>query len=166
MTEPRPLRDYLEIRTATPSNFSRDGSKLLVQSNLPGTAQLYLMDTSGGELRQLTDFDEPVGGAYLPTRDELVLATDAGGNERTQPWLMTDDGSNLRPLVQDPEHIHRLGGVTRDGALLAYASNARNGTDFDVYVIGLDGSEPRRVFDRGGWCKAVGFSPDGRWLAV
>src|SRR2546423_1222960 len=63
--EHRPLRDYLEIRTAAPANFSADGSKVLVQTNLPGTAQLYVLPSSGGELRQITDFDEPVGGAYL-----------------------------------------------------------------------------------------------------
>ncbi|MBV8985657.1 MAG: S9 family peptidase, partial [Acidimicrobiia bacterium] len=73
-----------------------------------------------------------------------------------------------RPLVHDPEHIHRVGGVTRDGSVLAYASNARNGTDFDVYVVPLasSGSDPRLVFDMGGWCQPAGFSPDGRWLAV
>ncbi|MBV8560821.1 MAG: PD40 domain-containing protein, partial [Acidimicrobiia bacterium] len=166
MSSHRPLRDYLEIRSAAPANFSPDGTKLLVQSNLPGTAQLYVVPTAGGELRRVTDFDEPVGGAYLPTTNELVLATDAGGNERTQLWLMADDGSDLRPFVHDPDHIHRLGGATRDGRLLAFASNARNGTDFDVYVVGLDGGTPRRVFEMGGWCQAGGFSPDGRWLAV
>ncbi|MBV8386450.1 MAG: S9 family peptidase [Acidimicrobiia bacterium] len=168
MPKYRPLRDYLEIRTAAPANFSRDGSKVLVQSNLSGTAQLYVIASSGGDLHQITEFDEPVGGAYLPTRDEVVLSMDAGGNERTQLSVMADDGSNLRPLVHDPEHIHRVGGVTRDGSVLAYASNARNGTDFDVYVVPLasSGSDPRLVFDMGGWCQPAGFSPDGRWLAV
>jgi dipeptidyl aminopeptidase/acylaminoacyl peptidase len=168
MPEHRPLREYLEIRTAAPANFSSDGSKVLVQSNLTGTAQLYVTGAGGGDLRQITDFDEPVGGAYLPTRDELVLSMDAGGNERTQLSLMADDGSNLRPLVQDLDHIHRVGGVTRDGSLLAYAANSRNGTDFDVYVVPLEANdgEPRLVFDMGGWCQPVGFSPDGRWLAV
>ena len=168
MAERRPLRDYLEIRTAAPANFSPDGSKVLVQSNLTGTAQLYVAPSEGGELRQVTDFEEPVGGAYLPTSDELVLAMDAGGNERTQLYLMADDGSGLRPLVHDADHIHRVGGVTRDGTLLAYASNARNGTDFDVYVLALDSDSaaPRLLFDMGGWCQPAGFSPDGRWLAV
>src|SRR5437588_8386414 len=101
MGERRPLSDYLEIRTAAPSNFSPDGSKVLVQSNLPGTAQLYVMRSPGEGLRQVTDFDEPVAGAYLPTVDELVITSDVGGNERTQISLMADDGSRFRPLVHD-----------------------------------------------------------------
>ena len=31
------IRDYLEIRTAAPANFSPDGRKLLISSDLPGT---------------------------------------------------------------------------------------------------------------------------------
>ena len=163
------LRDYLEIRTALPANFSPDGSKVLVLSNLPGTFQLYRVARGGGRLEQVRHFDEPVSGAYLPTTDEIVVSVDAGGNERHQLYLLRDDGSRLRTLIEVPEAIHRVGGATRDGAMLAYASNGRNGVDFDVYVLPLDGSGPadaRCVLEMGGWCQPSGFSPDGRWLAV
>jgi dipeptidyl aminopeptidase/acylaminoacyl peptidase len=162
------LRNYLEMRAAAPANFSPDGSSVLVQSNLTGTMQLYRVPTGGGDLVPLTDFDEPVGGAYLPTGSDIVVSRDEGGNERHQLWLMADEpGADLRPLVNDPEHIHRVGGARRDGSLLSYSSNARNGVDFDVYVIEpAPGAEPRMVFDMGGWCAAGGFSPDGEWLAV
>jgi dipeptidyl aminopeptidase/acylaminoacyl peptidase len=160
------IREYLEVRTATPSNFSPDGETVLIQSNLPGTSQLYTVPRAGGVLRQITDFDEPVAGVYLPTSDEIVLSMSAEGNERTQLFLVADDGSGLHPLVRDPDHIHRVGGVTRDGELLAYASNARNDVDFDVYVMPLAGGAARTVFDRGGLAQPRGFSPDGRWLTV
>jgi dipeptidyl aminopeptidase/acylaminoacyl peptidase len=139
---------------------------MLISSNLGGTAQLYRIARGGGELVQLTSFDEPVGGAYLPTTDELLVVKDEGGNERTQIYRMRDDGTELRPVTNDPDHIHRPGGVTRDGRVLAYDSNRRNGVDFDVYVHDLATGEERMVFDMGGWCGAAGFSPDGRYLAV
>lgn len=160
------IRDYLEIRTARPSNFSPDGTKVLVQSNLTGTAQLFVVGREGGDMRQLTTFDDSVAGAYLPTSDEVVLAMSAGGSERQQLSVIADEGADLRPLVHDPESIHRLGGASRDGALIAYASNARNGVDFDVYVIPATGGVGRMVFAPGGWCQPAGFSPDGRYLAV
>src|SRR5205085_5758366 len=121
---------------------------------------------TGGDLHPVTDFDEPVGGAYLPTTDEIVMSSSTGGNERSQLSVIRDDGSGWRRLVDDPEHVHRLGGVRRDGSLLAYSSNARNDEDFDVYVLPLDGGDARPVFDGGGWCDGRGFSPDGKWLAV
>src|SRR2546423_2538183 len=107
------FEDYLEVRSATPSNFSPDGTKVLVQSNLSGTLQLYVAAVTGGELRAVTNFDEPVAGAYLPTSNDIVVSVSARGDERSQLSIIGDDGSRLRRLVHDPEHVHRLGGVRR-----------------------------------------------------
>ena len=160
------LKDFLEIRTATASGFSPDASKVLINSNLSGTMQLYTVPRAGGDLKAVTSFDEPVSGAYLPTSDEVLFLKDEGGNERMQIYRIRDDGTGLRALTSDPEHIHRLGGITRDGRTMAFTSNRRNGVDFDVYVHDLETGEERLVFDMGGWCDATGFSPDGRTLAV
>jgi dipeptidyl aminopeptidase/acylaminoacyl peptidase len=160
------LSSLFETVTTLPSNFSPDGTKVLVQSNRSGMAQLYVVARQGGETRQLTFFENPVAGAYLPVGDQVVLASSAGGNERSQLFVVHDDGTGLRPLVPDPEVIHRLGGASRDGSRLAFSSNARSGGDFDVYVLPLPGGEPRRLFDQGGFCHGRGFSPDGRRLAV
>jgi dipeptidyl aminopeptidase/acylaminoacyl peptidase len=175
------IRAYLEIRTAGASGFSPDGRRILVSSNLTGTSQLYRLDPdqlpaapiAPVELTQLTDLDEPVGGGYLPTEDRLLVATDAGGNERHQLYLMDDRASrplttadDLWALVVDPDHIHRPGGVSRDGRWLAYSTNRRNGTDFDVVVRDLTTAHETTAYAPGGWTGAAGFSPDGRILAI
>jgi Tol biopolymer transport system component len=62
--------------------------------------------------------------------------------------------------------VHRDVSLSRDGALLAYATNRDNGVDCAVYVRSLrDGSE-QRVFSRGGVCAPAGFSPRGGVLVV
>jgi len=161
------LRAYLEARAALPLGFSPDGETVLVSSNLPGTMQLYTVSRGGGELGALTAFAEPVTGEYLPTGNRILLAMDEGGNERVQLSLLDPERPfAAEPLVHDPEFIHRPGGVSRDGRLLAYACNRRNDTDFDVWVRNLESGEERCVLAPGGWCDAVGFSPDGRWLAA
>ena len=171
---------YLEIRTAAPAGFSPDGSRILVSSDVPGQSQLFRLDLADaaapvdpGDLPQITAFAEPVGGGYLPTEDRLLVAMDAGGNERHQLYLAPDEpaepltaADQLAPLVVDPEHIHRPGGVSRDGRWLAYATNRRNGTDFDVVVRDLHSGEEETVYAPGGWTGAGGFSPDGRFLTV
>lgn len=167
------VRPYLEIRTAGPSGFSPDGSRIVISSNLSGTSQLYRIPRDGGDLVPLTALDEPVGGSYLPTEDRLLIAADVGGNERYQLYVMGDDpaepitaAEQLDELVVDPDHIHRPGGVSRDGSQLAFASNRRDGVDFDVYVKALPDGEERSVFAPGGWCGGAGFRPDGGLLAV
>ena len=169
----------LELRQAYPLSWSRDGSWLLVASDLSGTRQLYRLPVGGGELEQLTSFAEPVDGQLLPD-DRLLLEIDEGGNERTQLYL---DGE---PLVVDPRYIHRSPHVSRDGALLAYATNRRNGLDFDIVVrrleSGVGSTEPprsaggglagagagdeERSFELGGLCSSGAISPDGRWVVA
>ena len=153
------LRTLLELRQAYPLSWSSDGSWLLVASDLSGTRQLYRLPLDGGGLEQLTNYAEPVSGQLLPD-DRLLLEIDEGGNERTQLHVLGEG-----PLVVDPRFIHGSPHVSRDGSLLAYATNRRNGVDFDVVVRRLEGSE-ERSFELGGWCAPGAFSPDGRWVVA
>jgi dipeptidyl aminopeptidase/acylaminoacyl peptidase len=159
------LRALLEMRQASPLSFSQDGEQLLVDSNVPGTRQLYLVSSRGGDLRPLTHFDEPVSGQLLPD-GRLLLEKDAGGNERTQLYLLdAEPGAEAEPLVVDPRFIHASPHVGREGTLLAYSTNRRNGTDFDIVARDLRGGE-EQTFELGGWCNVVAISPDGRWIAA
>ncbi len=187
------IRAYLQTRTASPCGFSPDSQTILVNSDVPGSAQLFGLDAvavrEGGvpveKLTQLTALPEPVGGGYLPVpvdgHDALLLGVDAGGNEKHQLYLLdlapaagtgaavpppVTSTDALTPLVVDPEHIHRAGGMTRDGVLLAYSTNRRTGSDFDVWVREMATGEEQLVHAPGGWTWAGGFSPDGRVLAV
>ncbi len=159
------LRELLELRVALPAGFSDDGESVLVLSNRTDTMQLYWIPRAGGELVQLTDFDEPVTGQVVPgAAGRILLSIDEGGNERGQLHLL-DPGGERRPFAVDPEAIHRSESISFDGRLVGYVSNRRNGVDFDVYVQPLAG-EARLLAELGGWCDTVGFSPDGHWLAV
>src|SRR3954469_15434677 len=153
------LRALLEMRQAVPLSFSPDGERLLVASNLPGTHQLYELPVRGGELRQLTDFAEPVVGQFLPD-GRVLVEMDEGGNERTQLYVLRDDGS-LEPLVVDPRFIHRTPRAA--GRTLAYATNRRNGVDFEVVARDLKTGE-ERTFDLDGNLSVEAVSPDGRFV--
>src|SRR5947207_3498508 len=155
------LRALLEMRQALPLSFSDDGGRLLVGSNIPGTQQLYELPVRGGELRQLTDFADPVSGQLLPD-GRVLLERDEGGNERTQLYLL---GDGLEPLVVDARFIHATPHVGRWGTLLAYATTRRNGSDFDIVGRDLVGGE-ERVFELGGDCGVESVSPDGRGIVV
>ena len=161
------LRDLLELRTAVPADLSEDGSTVLVNSDLGGTMQLYRQRIGDGDLVQLTDLPEPATGFFLPGSDRILLLMDEAGNELEQLYVLDGEpGAVPEPLVVEPGFFHRSPVATRDGRMLAYTSNRRNGADFDVYVRELDSGEERLVFAPGGWCHLTGFSPDGELLGV
>jgi dipeptidyl aminopeptidase/acylaminoacyl peptidase len=59
-----------------------------------------------------------------------------------------------------------LGGWAPDGESVVYASNARTGRWFDVYVRDLNSGEVRCVLQQDSTNYAGPFSPDGRWVVV
>ncbi|HET8528546.1 MAG TPA: LpqB family beta-propeller domain-containing protein [Gaiellaceae bacterium] len=147
------LRQLLEMRQAVPLSWSPDGSRLLVASNLPGTHQLYEWPS----LRQLTSYDEPVTGQFLPD-GRVLVEVDEGGNERTQLHVVGEGA-----LVADARFIHRSPHAR--GRLLAYATNRRNGVDFDVVARDLETGE-EQVFELEGNNGVAAVSPDGRSIVV
>jgi dipeptidyl aminopeptidase/acylaminoacyl peptidase len=147
------LRALLEMRQAVPLSWSPDGERLLVRSNIPGTHQLY--EWPG--MKQLTDEAEPVTGQFLPD-GRVLVEIDAGGNERTQLHILGEG-----PLVSDPRFIHRTPCAV--GRVLAYATNRRNGIDFDVVAHDLETGE-EQVFELDGNNSVAGVSRDARSIAA
>ena len=160
---PRTLRQLLELPSAWPLAISPDGGSILLASDRPGVRQLFRIAVQGGEVEQLTDLPEPADGKWLPDGRILVLI-DEGGNERTQLYLLGDDGA-LEPLVVDPRFNHWSPVASRDGSLLAYATNRGNGVDFEIVVRPLASGE-ERTFDLRGYLIPHNFSPDGRWIVT
>src|SRR5260370_41665028 len=153
------------MRQASPLSFTKDGSRLVVASDGPGTSQLHIVDAGGGDLQQLTSFDDPVSGRFLDD-GRILLEMDHDGNERTQLYLLAaEPGAAPKPLVVDPRFIHSSPRVGPSGTLLAYATNRRNGVDFDVVARDLRTGE-EQAFELGGWCDVAGISPHGRWIAA
>jgi dipeptidyl aminopeptidase/acylaminoacyl peptidase len=147
------LRSLLEMRQAVPVSWSPDGTRLLVRSDLPGTQQLFVWPG----MEQLTSYDDPVAGSFLPD-GRVLVEVDEDGNERTQLHVVGEG-----PLVADPRYIHRTP-VAREN-VLAYATNRRNEVDFDVVALDLETGE-EQVFELDGHNEVVAVSPDARWIAV
>jgi len=141
------LKSLLELRQAKPLSFSPDGSELLVASNVPGSDQLFVVPG----MRQVTFDEEAVTGQFLPD-GRILVERDSGGNERTQLWVGDE------PLVVDDRFKHDLPHAA--GHTLAYATNRRNGVDFDVVARDLDSGE-ERTFEFEGYVGVAAISPDG-----
>ena len=156
---------YLKVRGAWGASWSPDSQRVSFLTEITGVPQVWEVPVGGGWPEQLTFHEERVSGAeYSPIRDEILFGMDAGGNERSQLFLL---GNGVeRDLTRNPEAIHYSGGFSPDGARVAFTATRRNGTDFDVFVQGVPDGDPRIVWEVSGYHTASGWSPDGSFLIV
>lgn len=162
------MLQYLNVRRASISSLAEDGRSMLITTRFGDAAQVHLVSSPLGMRRQLTFFDEPVGGGgFVPgTRQrQFLFGKDVGGNENTQLYLMSLDTGRWSMLT-DGKSRNQGGAVTRDGKKLALASNLRNGKDFDIYIADLPEGKPRLLMEVEGSYSPSEFSPDGQTLLV
>ncbi len=155
---------YLKIRSAYGASWSPDGRRISFLADITGVPQVWEVAEGGGWPEQLTFYEEQVSEArYSPEGERLIFCMDAGGNERSQIFLL--EGAEVRDLTRDPESIHYFGGFSPDGSRIAYTATRRNGTDFDVYVQDLD-CEPEMVWKVSGYHTIADWGPEGSFLIV
>jgi dipeptidyl aminopeptidase/acylaminoacyl peptidase len=165
------LQQYLNTRSASLLDIADDASSILVTTRFGETAQLHRVAMPGGARQQLTFAREPVSrGSMVPGASDKAPAfayvSDSGGDEQYQlfrldlaGWRTTrlTDGKsrNVEPIWSD------------DGRQLAWASTARNGRDFDIWLSdgARSGAATLAVEGNGMW-KPLDFSADGRALLI
>jgi dipeptidyl aminopeptidase/acylaminoacyl peptidase len=168
---------FLNIRSASGPSFSPDGRFVAFLTNVTGVSQLWQVPVEGGWPVQLTFTRDSVRSAtYSPTRHEIVYSMDAGGNERTQLYLLhgigtadhgLGDGWTVDDLSRQPRAIHTFGGWSHDGDWLAFSATRDDPGRFDVWVQKRDGTDARLVAKGpGGYFTVTGWSPDDRRLLV
>lgn len=158
------LRPYLSPRSAALVELSPDGTEVLVSTRFGETSQLHRVVEPMGMRDQVTFLEEPVSGVEpIPGSDDLLLRADIGGDEQ---WQILEWADGRTRLLSDGEHRHGALVMEEGGERLAYSSNARNGTDTDVWVSGPRLEEPRLVTEFEGSWHPRGFSDDGEWLLV
>jgi len=162
------LLPYENIRTALFLEWHPTERRILIRTRFAQSTQLHEVGMPMGDRRQLTFFNDPVtlGTARPGNPDQVVFAINESGAENFQLFLLDRKAGNNRRFTDgksryvDPLWSH-------DGKLLAYASNARNGRDFDLYVSdpAVPGSERRVAELQGSW-SPLDWSPDNRRILL
>ncbi|HEV7559462.1 MAG TPA: hypothetical protein VGO00_28495, partial [Kofleriaceae bacterium] len=164
---PYTLRQFLDVHRSNTASLSPDGSRIAFETNATGDWQVWLTTAKGDAPRQLTHFPSSVGGVlWSPTGDDLLVSSDHDGDQQYQLYLIGAGGSAPRPLTAEPDVKHDIGGWSRDGRSVFFASNARDRRYFDCYLMDVATKQARRVLERDAVMHADAISADGRWLAA
>jgi dipeptidyl aminopeptidase/acylaminoacyl peptidase len=129
------LAQYQNVRPTVFQGWDPDGNGILIGTRFGNSVQLHRVHSPGGRREQVTFFEEPAAGRYLPGKDSnaLLVSMSAGGNEDFQIHLV-DLAAFRTQRLTDGKSRNQLGPVSEDGSRMIVSSNARNGKDMDIYV--------------------------------
>jgi dipeptidyl aminopeptidase/acylaminoacyl peptidase len=162
------LLPYENLRSGLLSDWHPTERRLLIRTRFAESPQVHEVAMPMGARTQLTFYRDPVSnGLYRPGHpDQIVYSLNEGGAENFQFFLLDRKTGRARRFT-DGTHRYTSPVWSRDGKLLAYASNVRNGRDMDVYVAdpATPGSERRIAEVQGSW-DPVDWSADGRRILL
>lgn len=153
-----------------------EGRGYVVCAPVDGDKELLLLGADGRIARRLTDNDaDDCQPDVTPDGRTVVFWSNRGGSGELWAMDLGPEGGpgEARTLTRFPGNdavpAHRYGGegpprISPDGTRVAWPS-IRDGEDWDVYVMNLDGSGARRLTDHLADDGYVAWSPDGRYLA-
>ena len=139
--------------------WSADGKRIAFLSNRSGKNQLWVIDADGGEARQLTKFAAGVGDhAWSPDGEHIAFTSRVKPGETPKlEGAEKKEGKDKRD-ESDVKVIDRLRYKAEGAGLLGDARR-------QIFVVAVDGGEPRQItfgeydHDNPAW------SPDGKLLA-
>jgi dipeptidyl aminopeptidase/acylaminoacyl peptidase len=161
------IERYLNIRAASSPALSPNGDRLAFLTNITGTPQVWMINAQGGWPEQMTFYSDRVDFVrWSPDGSALVFAKSKGGDENSQLFLLSPDGSEIKALTNSPTVRHNFGSWSHDGKKISYASNKRNKDYFDVYVMDVSTGREELVYQQDGSNDAEAWSFNDRYLIV
>lgn len=162
------LAQYQNLRAAGFAGWDPAGKGILIRTRFGNSLQLHRVYEPGGRREQITFFDEPVDGGFIPgAKDEgMLLSMGSGGNENNQIYFL--DRKNFKTtLLTDGKSRNGINVVHEDGSRMIISSNQRNGRDTDLYLAHPRKSGSKLLMEvRNEFWSAADWSQDGQTLAL
>jgi dipeptidyl aminopeptidase/acylaminoacyl peptidase len=158
---------YQQGRSATFAGWDPAGRGMLIRTRFGNAPQLHRVYEPAGRREQITFFDEPVSGSFIPHAADsaLVLSLSQGGSENDQLFFW-DAARRSSTLLTDGQSKNRLDVWRPDGQRMIVASTRRNGRDTDLWDCDpRQPGTPRLLLQaQGEFWNATDWSADGKTL--
>ena len=144
--------------------WSPDGKKITFTSNRDGTRNIYVMNSDGGNVKQLTDGAGINNSAtWSPDSQKLLFESSRDGN--AEIYVMNSDGSDQKRLTFNPTTDGGPAVFSPNGEKIAFARSAAIEGDafynFDIYTMNADGGDVQRLTTDPEYDAGPKWSPDG-----
>jgi dipeptidyl aminopeptidase/acylaminoacyl peptidase len=155
------LRQYTNVRSAVFFDWDAASDGLLIGTRFAEARQVHHVAHPKATRRQLTFFPEPVSDARSDPANPggFLFRMDQGGGERYQ-YFWYDLETGLHRRLTDGRSRNDALRVANKGGRYAFVSTARNGRDFDLWLLDGPRATPRMAKALEGRWSVVAWSPD------
>jgi TolB protein len=154
-----------EIRIGSPRGnviggaLSPDGSRIVAAIENGGRTNLFLLERSGEEIRQLTQGSGiNVNPAFSADGQQLAFTSDRSGTP--QIYVMSLGGGSARRVTFQGDY-NTSPSFSPDGKWIAYQSRSGG---FNIFIIPAAGGQPAQLTQDARSNQSPCWSPDGRYL--
>jgi Tol biopolymer transport system component len=152
-----PMRLIFSTRVDGDAQFSPDGKRIVFASNRTGTREIWICDSDGSHVRQLTSLGE--GGTPRWSPDGERIAFDSNVDGQWEIYVTSANGGKPKRLTNHPDG-DVVPSWSRDQKWIYFASD-RSG-DYQVWKAPAGGGAAIPVTRKGGF--AAFESPDSQWV--
>ncbi len=141
--------------------LSPDARYIVAAIEHGGLTDLHLLDSTGREIRALTDGGPiNVSPAFSPDQTKLAFTSDRSGSPQIYVMDLGGGGEPRRLTYSGDYNTNPA--FSPKGDRIAYQS--REEGQFNIYVIGLNGGDPVRLTEGEGSNESPSWSPNGRYI--
>jgi dipeptidyl aminopeptidase/acylaminoacyl peptidase len=171
---PVPLEEYFKIRrigsrSGILLSFSHDEKLVAYLSDAGGRTDVWVQPVEGGPATQITHVKGFIQGlSFSPAADQLVYATDTGGDELPHLFVTDSKGSSPRDLNADLPPGRRADFLewAGDGQSFVFVSSLRDEHYLDLYEYEVRGGRSERLWEGAGKLSLAAVSRDHRRFII
>jgi Tol biopolymer transport system component/serine/threonine protein kinase len=141
------------------AQYSPDGKQVAFRSDRSGYNEIWVCDSEGRNVRQVTHFSGPLTGTPRWSPDGKSIAFDSRPDGQADIYIIGADGGAPRRLTSETSE-DVVPSWSRDGRWVYFASN-RSGS-WQVWKAASEGGSKVQVTQNGGF--AAFESPDGKYV--
>lgn len=131
------VEDFYDTKAIGGAGFNKDETKVLINSNVTGIANIYelnIADTTSIALtKSKTESNYAVD--YLPGSSKFIFSSDKGGNENTHLYLSNRKDTVVKDLTPWPNSANSFVGWSLDKKSMYVSSNKRDVKYFDIIKL-------------------------------